>query len=49
MDASMANVRVTMTKSPTDDDWMEVKEDALVTVGKRAVTPPTTQWKHKML
>lgn len=34
---------------PTDADWLEVKKRALVTVGKKAVTPPTAEWKHKIL
>ena len=34
---------------PTDADWLEVKKRASVTVGKKAVTPPTAEWKHKIL
>lgn len=34
---------------PTEADWLEVKKRALVTVGRKAVTPPTEEWKHKIL
>ena len=34
---------------PTEADWLEVKKRALVTVGRKAVTPPTEKWKHKIL
>lgn len=34
---------------PTEKDWMETKRRALVTIGKRPVTAPTSQWKHDIL
>lgn len=34
---------------PTDEDWMEVKRRALITVGKTPITPPDDEWKKKML
>ena len=34
---------------PTIEDWMECKRRALVTVGLEAKTPPTTEWKHRIL
>lgn len=34
---------------PSSADWMEVKRRALVTVGKRPVTEPDFQWKHRIL
>lgn len=40
---------VTANEMPSDVDWLEVKKRALVTVGKKAVTPPTAEWKHKIL
>ena len=40
---------VELLKSPTEEDWMAVKERALVTIGKHAVTPPTSEWKHEIL
>lgn len=43
------NITVTANEMPGEADWLEVKKRALVTVGKRAVTPPTAEWKHKIL
>jgi hypothetical protein len=40
---------VKLNEFPTDRDWMAVKERALVTIGKKAVTEPDTRWKEKML
>ena len=42
-------MEVHIIKSPTEQDWMEVKRRALVTVGKNPVTPPDDEWKHKIL
>ena len=42
-------MEVTLINAPTEETWMEVKQRALVTIGKKAVTPPTSEWKHKML
>lgn len=40
---------VKLMEHPSDKDWMAVKERALVTVGKKAVTEPDQLWKRKML
>lgn len=40
---------VKLLRYPTDADWYEVKRRALVTVGKTEFTPPTSEWKHKIL
>lgn len=40
---------VELIECPTDRDWMEVKRRALVTVGKKPLTPPTLQWKRDIL
>lgn len=40
---------VELLKYPTDEDWMEVKRRALVTVGKKPVNPPDLAWKMKIL
>lgn len=40
---------VELTRFPSDSDWMECKMRALVTVGKKAVTPPTSEWKRAIL
>lgn len=42
-------MEVHIIKTPTEQDWMEVKRRALVTVGKNPVTPPDNEWKHKIL
>ena len=42
-------MRVELLNYPDDDRWFEVKERALVTVGKHAVTAPSNEWKHKIL
>src|SRR5574344_2783130 len=42
-------MQVTLTRYPTDADWMEVKRRALVTVGKVPTTPPTDDWKRAIL
>ena len=42
-------MNVTILKHPTDEDWMLCKRCALVTVGKEPITPPTYEWKHKIL
>lgn len=40
---------IELIKFPNEEDWMEVKRRALVTVGKNPVTPPNSQWKFKIL
>ena len=40
---------VKLHEFPTCRDWYEVKKRALVTVGKDAITPPTEEWKHRIL
>lgn len=40
---------VTLLRAPTDDDWMEVKRRALVTVGLTPMEPPTFAWKRRIL
>lgn len=40
---------VELIEYPTDRDWMEAKRRALVTVGKKPLTPPTFEWKRKIL
>ena len=43
------NIIVKINELPSERDWLEVKKRALVTVGKKAVTPPTEEWKRKIL
>ena len=40
---------INLIKYPTEEDWLFCKRCTLVTVGKEAVTPPTAEWKHKLL
>ena len=42
-------MKVRLINAPTEEDWMGVKQRALVTIGKTAVTPPSAEWKHKIL
>lgn len=42
-------IKVELNEFPTERDWLEVKKRALVTVGKDAKTPPTVEWKSKIL
>ena len=42
-------MKVELIDFPTPKDWMLCKQCALVTVGKNAITEPTTEWKHKIL
>lgn len=40
---------ITLLRSPTEEDWKEVKRRALMTVGKTMVTPPDMAWKRSIL
>lgn len=42
-------MRVELLEYPTSKDWMEVKRRALVTIGKRVITPPSDEWKREIL
>ena len=42
-------MKIELLEYPQERDWFAVKERALVTVGKKAVTPPTEEWKRKIL
>lgn len=42
-------MKVTLIKYPTDEDWFLAKQCALVTIGKKAITPPTEEWKRSIL
>ena len=42
-------MQIRLIHAPADEDWLGVKERALVTVGKHAVNPPTGEWKHAIL
>lgn len=40
---------VFLTEFPDEEDWIEVKKRALVTVGKKVVNAPDENWKKLML
>ena len=40
---------VKLIYSPTEEDWKCVKARALVTIGKRPISPPDSDWKHRIL
>lgn len=40
---------VSLLSAPTDADWLECKRRALITIGKQAVNPPSSEWKHAIL
>lgn len=42
-------MNVEMIEFPNEQDWLEVKRRALVTIGKVPKTPPDFEWKHKIL
>lgn len=44
----MTNI-IKLMRYPTDEDWMMCKAVTLSTVGKESTTPPTSEWKHKIL
>lgn len=43
------NFKVELIEHPDDKDWEAVKARALVTIGKKAKTPPTMEWKRAIL
>ena len=42
-------MKITLLEYPVEQDWIEVKRRALVTVGKDKFAPPTDEWKDKIL
>jgi len=42
-------MKITLLKHPTEEDWLEVKRRALVTVGKTPIEPPSMAWKRDIL
>ena len=42
-------MKVTLIESPTQEDWLGVKQRALVTVGLKAKTMPTVRWQDEIL
>lgn len=42
-------MKVELIGYPNEQSWMEVKRRALVTIGKRPVTPPDSEWRRKIV
>ena len=42
-------MEVMLIKNPSEEDWIECKRRALVTMGKDVKNPPDDIWKEKML
>lgn len=42
-------MNIELLEYPTQNDWMEVKRRALVTIGKRPISPPSEDWKADIL
>ena len=42
-------MNIELIKHPSADDWMLAYDCALNTIGKRAVRPPTDDWKRRIL
>lgn len=42
-------MNVKILHGPTEEDWLRVKRAAFVTIGKDTDTPPTLEWKKKMI
>lgn len=42
-------MNVKILHGPTEEDWLRVKRAAFVTIGKDTDTPPTLEWKQKMI
>lgn len=42
-------MEIQLLEWPNDQDWMEVKRRALITIGKSMLNPPDIYWKVKML
>ena len=42
-------MEVMLLRHPTEEDWLECKRRALVTIGKDVKNPPDDIWKQKML
>lgn len=42
-------MKITVLRHPTEEDWIGVKQRALVTVGLNVKNPPTDEWKKAIL
>ena len=39
-------IKVELNEFASDNDWLEVKKRALVTIGKKVKDAPTEEWKR---
>lgn len=42
-------MKIELLRCPSELDWMLVKECTLVTIGKTPTTPPSSEWKRRIL
>lgn len=42
-------MKVTLIEYPDEQAWIGCKQRTLITVGKKSITPPTMEWKKKIL
>ena len=42
-------MKITVLRHPTEEDWIGVKQRALVTIGLNVKNPPTDEWKKAIL
>ena len=45
----LGDCHIELNRWPTEEDWMQVKERALITTWKSAKNPPDANWKHRIL
>lgn len=46
---TVAPMSIELLRAPTEEDWVECKRRALVTIGKKPVNPPDSPWRHRIL
>lgn len=49
MEENLTNYKVMVLEHPTEEDWIQVRKRALVTIGKDSEIAPTNEWKKKIL
>lgn len=42
-------MKISLIRHPTEDDWFRAKQCAVVTIGRKAINPPTEEWKKKLI
>ena len=46
---AVAPMSIELLRAPTEEDGVECKRRALVTIGKKPVNPPDSPWRHRIL